>query len=54
MKEFSENVNKLKALVANTNWCTKNIASGHLSTGDFYVFVDNKNMDYYLWEIKFV
>ena len=42
-EEFQENVSELKALVANTNWCTKNNASSHLSGGDFYVFVDNED-----------
>jgi len=41
--EFQANVSELKALVANTIWCTKNAASSHLSQGDFYVFVDNED-----------
>ena len=41
--EFCENVNRLKTLVSDTNWCTKNLASSHLTEGDFYVFVDNEN-----------
>ena len=40
-KQFHDNVQKLKALVANTPWCTRTIAAYHLSGGDFYVFVDN-------------
>lgn len=41
-KAFRDNVSALKALVADTIWCTKNEASDHLTFGDFYVFVDNE------------
>ncbi len=40
---FEENVTKLKAMVTGTPWCTNNLASLHLSEGDFYVFVGNDN-----------
>lgn len=42
-KEYSQNAEKLKVLIANTNWCTRYLASQHLQQGDFYVFVDNDN-----------
>ncbi|MGN1358307.1 MAG: hypothetical protein ACI4WU_02950 [Bacilli bacterium] len=41
--EFINNVQRLKALIQNTHWCTKTLASTHLSSGDFYVFIDNNN-----------
>ena len=40
---FESNVERLKALVSNTPWCTATLASTHLEGGDFYVFVDNDN-----------
>lgn len=40
-ENFSKNVEKLTALVAETPWCTNAYASNHLTEGDFYVFVDN-------------
>ena len=40
---FESNVERLKALVSNTPWCTATLASTHLEQGDFYVFVDNDN-----------
>ena len=40
---FESNVERLKALVSNTPWCTATLASTHLKQGDFYVFVDNEN-----------
>ena len=42
-ENFEQNVANLKALVADTPWCTSTLASTHLSQGDFYVFVDNNN-----------
>lgn len=42
-KEYIENAKKLSALVQNTPWCTKTLASTQLEQGDFYVFVSNDN-----------
>ena len=42
-QEFHSNVQKLKALVVNTPWCTAYLAGSQLMCGDFYVFVDNGN-----------
>ena len=36
-----KNAQDLSALVQETQWCTKSLASTHLEQGDFYVFVDN-------------
>lgn len=41
-KNFDTNVQKLKALVAKTPWCTSTLAANQLEEGDFYVFVDNQ------------
>ena len=43
LENFEQNVANLKTLVADTPWCTSTLASSHLSTGDFYVFVDFDN-----------
>ena len=40
-KAFIKNSQKLAALVQNTPWCTKTLASSQLEQGDFFVFVDN-------------
>lgn len=40
---FMQNAQNLAALVQNTPWCTKELASNQLKQGDFYVFVDNNN-----------
>lgn len=42
-KEYIKNAQNLASLVQSTPWCTKSLASTHLSQGDFYVFVDNQN-----------
>lgn len=42
-KNYMKNAQNLSALVKNTPWCTKELASTQLTQGDFYVFVDNKN-----------
>lgn len=39
-KEYIKNAQNLSALVQDTPWCTKQLASQHLSEGDFFVFVD--------------
>ena len=38
---YIQNAKELSALVQETPWCTKTLASSQLSNGDFYVFVDN-------------
>ena len=40
-EEYLKNAEELSALVQNTPWCTKELASSQLQEGDFYVFVDN-------------
>jgi len=40
-QNFQDNVEKLKALVSGTPWCTKQLADLHLTEGDFYIFIDN-------------
>jgi hypothetical protein len=42
-KEYIKNAQTLSALVQNTPWCTKSLASSQLEQGDFFVFVDNDN-----------
>jgi hypothetical protein len=42
-KNYIKNAQDLSALVQETQWCTKRLASTHLEQGDFYVFVDNNN-----------
>jgi len=42
-KNYIKNAQDLSALVQETQWCTKSLASTHLEQGDFYVFVDNNN-----------
>lgn len=42
-ENYVENVVRLKTLVQDTPWCTKNLASVQLDQGDFFVFVDNDN-----------
>ena len=39
-ENYLENAKKLSALVQDTPWCTKQLASSQLADGDFYVFVD--------------
>ncbi len=39
-ENYLENAKKLSALVQDTPWCTKQLASSQLANGDFYVFVD--------------
>ena len=41
-ENYLENAKKLAALVQDTPWCTKQLASSQLADGDFYVFVDNE------------
>lgn len=41
-ENYIENSKKLAALVQDTPWCTKQLASSQLADGDFYVFVDNE------------
>ena len=40
-EEYLKNASELAALVQDTPWCTKQLASSQLAEGDFYVFVDN-------------
>ena len=40
---YIKNAQDLSALVQNTPWCTKSLASSQLEQGDFFVFVDNGN-----------
>ena len=40
--KYIKNAQELAALVQDTPWCTKNLASSQLEQGDFYVFVDNE------------
>jgi len=40
-QNFITNVAKLKALTLDTPWCTPKNALDHLTTGDYYIFVDN-------------
>ena len=42
-KRYVQNAQELAALVKDTPWCTKTLASNQLQDGDFYVFVDNEN-----------
>ena len=42
-EEYLKNAEKLSALVQNTPWCTKELASSQLQEGDFFVFVDNND-----------
>ena len=42
-KEYLKNAEKLAALVKDTPWCTKKLASIQLAQGDFFVFVDNED-----------
>ena len=39
--KYIKNAQELAALVQDTPWCTKTLASSQLEQGDFYVFVDN-------------
>ena len=41
-EQYLENAKKLAALVQDTPWCTKTLASTQLAEGDFYVFLDNE------------
>ena len=41
-EEYLENAERLSALVQDTPWCTKALASSQLANGDFYVFIDNE------------
>ena len=41
-EEYLKNAEKLAALVKDTPWCTKTLASSQLAEGDFYVFVDDE------------
>lgn len=41
-ENYIENSKKLAALVHDTPWCTKQLASSQLAEGDFYVFVDKE------------
>ena len=41
-QKYIENAKRLSALVQNTPWCTKQLASSQLEDGDFFVFVDNE------------
>ena len=41
-EHYLENAKKLAALVQDTTWCTKQLASQQLAGGDFYVFIDNE------------
>ena len=41
-EHYLENAKKLAALVQDTPWCTKQLASSQLADGDFYVFLDNE------------
>ncbi len=42
-EKYLSNAQKLSALVQDTPWCTKSLASSQLEEGDFFVFVDNDN-----------
>ena len=41
-KEYLKNAEELAALVKDTPWCTKTLASSQLADGDFFVFIDNE------------
>ena len=43
LENYIKNSQDLAALLKDTPWCTKYLASTHLAQGDFYVFVDNDN-----------
>ena len=42
-EKYIQNAQPLSALVQDTPWCTKQLASSQLEQGDFFVFVDNEN-----------
>ena len=42
-ENYIKNAQDLSALVQDTPWCTKTLASVQLEHGDFYVFVDSNN-----------
>ena len=49
---YEQNVAKLKALTANTPWCTNTLAGSHLSEGDYYVFLDNTSKPHIAIKMK--